>query len=247
MNFFDLVDISEKYMELINPSSPEKIVRLGKFLRFEPGKRVVDFGCGMAEPLVLWAKDYGISGIGIDVRREACDRAREKIKENKLDDKLEIICMKGAEFKPDKADFDVATCIGASFVFGGFRETIQAMKKLIVPGGRMGIGEPYWLSSQVPNEYVRLESNIHSEYELLHIVREEGFEIEYVIRASHDDWDTYESDNWYGLVRWLEDNPDHPERHEVINHFHTYQVRYFKYGREFLGWAMYALAPGVSI
>ena len=47
MNFFDFVDISERYMELVNPSSPDKLVKLGKFLRLGPGKRVVDFAfCG---------------------------------------------------------------------------------------------------------------------------------------------------------------------------------------------------------
>lgn len=40
MDFFDLVNISERYMELVNPTSPEKIVKLGKYLRLEPKKRV---------------------------------------------------------------------------------------------------------------------------------------------------------------------------------------------------------------
>jgi len=78
------------------------------------------------------------------------------------------------------------------------------------------------------------------------MAREEGFDIEYVIRASHDDWDRYESDNWYGLIRWLEDNPSHPSRHEVIAHLHRTQDEYLRYGREFCGWAMYALAPAAT-
>jgi len=117
------------------------------------------------------------------------------------------------------------------------------MKKMIVEEGRIGIGEPYWLSTEVPTEYPISERGIHSEYELLKITREEGFDIEYVIRTSHDDWDRYESDNWYGLVRWIEDNPDHPNRHEVIDHLHKIQDEYLKYGREYCGWAMYVLAP----
>ena len=243
MEFFDFVDISEKYMELVNPSSPEKIVGFGKYLRLGPGKRVVDFGCGYAAPLILWAEAYDILGIGLDIRRNACDRANAKIEERGLQDSLEVLCMKGAAFQPDERGYDAATCIGASFVFGGFRKTIQAMKEMIVKGGRLGIGEPYWLSTQVPTEYALAERGIHSERELLGIAREEGFDIEYAIRASHDDWDRYESDNWHGLIRWMEDNPDHPDRQEVIDHLHTVQDEYFKYGREYCGWAMYVLAP----
>jgi len=33
MEFFDLKNISERYMELINPVTPEKILTIGKFLR----------------------------------------------------------------------------------------------------------------------------------------------------------------------------------------------------------------------
>ena len=32
MNFFDLVNISERYMELVNPSTPDKMPTLGNHL-----------------------------------------------------------------------------------------------------------------------------------------------------------------------------------------------------------------------
>ena len=243
MDFFDLVNISERYLDLVNPSTPEKVTKLGRFLRLGQDKRVIDFGCGYAEPLMLWSEAYGIQGVGIDIRRQVCDRAKARIEERGLQDRLEIVCMKGAEFQPDERGYGAATCIGATFVFGGFRETIQAMRGMITQGGRLGIGEPYWLSAQVPTEYARSHSFIHTEHELLEISREEGFDVEYAIRASHDDWDRYESDNWHGLIRWIEDNPDHPERQQVIDHLHKDQNEYFRYGREYCGWAMYVLAP----
>jgi len=94
MQFFDLVDISERYMELVNPSTPEKVMTLGKFLRLGEGSRVIDFGCGYAEPLVLWAEQFGIVGTGIDVREHACERARRKVSEKGLSDRIEIVCGK---------------------------------------------------------------------------------------------------------------------------------------------------------
>jgi len=77
----------------------------------------------------------------------------------------------------------------------------------------------------------------------LQIAREEGFDFEYVVRASHDDWDHYEADNWRGLVRWIEDNPNHPEKSEVIEHLRKSQNEYTRYGREYFGWAIYVLNP----
>jgi SAM-dependent methyltransferase len=243
MNFFDLVNISESYMEVVNPSTPEKMVKLGKFLRLQPDSRIIDFGSGYAETLILWAEQFGICGVGVEIREPACIRSRNKIADKGLNDRIEIVCAAGAEYVFQEGTFDAATCLGASFIWGGFQQTIQAMRRAIRPGGRLGIGEPYWLRAQVPVEYAQQEPSIHSEVDLLKITRQEGFDFDYVVRASHDDWDRYEADNWHGLVRWIEAHPGHPERAEVIDHLHRIQDNYVKYGREYLGWAMYVLAP----
>jgi SAM-dependent methyltransferase len=86
---FDLYNISENYMELLNPTSSEKILTLGRYLRLKEAGRVIDFGCGFAEPLVLWAERFSVSGIGIDIRPYACERAREKIKKKGLQENIE--------------------------------------------------------------------------------------------------------------------------------------------------------------
>ncbi len=79
MEFFDLMSISHRYMEILNPSTPEKIIKLGKLLKLNKGSRVIDFGCGCAEPLTLWAEEFGITGIGIDICQDFCDRAGKKL------------------------------------------------------------------------------------------------------------------------------------------------------------------------
>jgi len=243
VEFFDLVNISERYMELVNPSTPEKTVQFGQYLRLHEGSRVIDFGCGYAEALVLWAEHFGIVGTGIEVREYACERARKRVAEVGLKNRIEIVCANAAQYTFEEQAFDAATCIGASFIWGGFRPTIHAMRQAIRKGGRLGIGEPYWLRNSIPTQYAAQQTSVHSEHELLQIARQEGFDLEYVVRASHDDWDRYEAGNWHGLIRWIEENPEHPERDEVIAHLHRIQDDYLNYGREYLGWAMYVLAP----
>jgi SAM-dependent methyltransferase len=243
MDFFDLVNISERYMEIINPSTPEKILTIGKMLGIGKDSRIIDFGCGFGEVLALWAEGFGISGIGIDIREHACDRARNKMIERGLADRIEIVCGNGRDYPFEKHGFDAALCIGASFIWGGYRQTIQAMKEAIHTNGKLVIGEPYWLKENVPQEYAKAVGTVHTEYELLRITRQEGFDFEYVVRASHDDWDRYEAGNWYGLIRWIEENSDHSERQDVIDHLHKSQEEYLRYGREYLGWAIYILTP----
>ncbi len=243
MEFLDLMIISHRYMELLNPSTPEKVLKVGKMLGMKEGTRVIDYGSGCGEPLALWGKEYGITGVGIDICAEFCERAVKKLADRGLSDRIRIVCGKGADYPLPEQPFDVATCIGATFAFGGYRETVQALKKAVHSKGRLGIGEAYWESETVPPDYARKESSARTEPELLRVTREEGFEVEYAIRASRDDWDRYYSDNWYGMLRWLEENPSHPDHQQVLEYFHQWQDDYSRYERPYMGWAMYILKP----
>jgi ubiquinone/menaquinone biosynthesis C-methylase UbiE len=242
MDRMKLYDIAERYMELINPFDSQKIKTLGKSLGLKEGSKVIEFGCGFAENMVIWAETYGIEAVGMDIREYAYERAIKKIEGKGLSDRLKVFCEDGAKFQFEKGAYDVAACIGASFIWGDYRSTIKAMKEAINPKGKLVIGEPYSLKEPIPPEYEEGQG-IHTEHELLQIARDEGFDFEYMVRASHDDWDRYEATNWLGLVKWLEENSDHPDRLQVKDWFYKIQDEYLKYGREYLGWAVYILNP----
>jgi ubiquinone/menaquinone biosynthesis C-methylase UbiE len=243
MEFFDLMSISHRYMEILDPSTPEKIIKLGNLLNLKKESRVIDFGCGCAEPLTLWAEEFGITGIGVDISEDFCDRARKKLTTKGLSDRIEIVCSPAADYVFEEGAFNAATCIGSTFVFGGYQQTIQAMKRAVHQSGRLGIGETHWLSTQIHPEYAQKQTTTHTEAELARFTRDEGFELEYIIRASYDDWDRYISDSWYAMIRWLEENPDHPDYGQVFKHFRTDQDDYLQFQRQYMGWAMYCLAP----
>ncbi|MGD6934847.1 MAG: SAM-dependent methyltransferase [Candidatus Bathyarchaeia archaeon] len=243
MDFFDLMSISHRYMEILDPTTAEKIIQLGKMLKLKKGSRVIDFGCGCAEPLTLWAEKFGITGIGVDICKDFCDRAKDKLDKKGLSGQIEIVCSPVADYVFEEGAFDAATCIGATFAFGGFQQTIQAMKRAIHQNGRLGIGETHWLTSQVHPEYAQKQTSTHTEPELAQFTRNEGFELEYVIRSSRDDWDRYVSDNWYGLIRWMQENPSHPDYEQVFKFFRADQDDYLQYQSQDMGWAMYCLAP----
>jgi ubiquinone/menaquinone biosynthesis C-methylase UbiE len=243
VKFLELKDISERYMELLNPTSPEKIIKAGQIAGLKPGGEVIDFGGGFAEPLILWAERFGISGVGIDIRPYACQRAQHKVAERGLANRIEIVCADAAQYAYNPQHFDVAACIGATFIWGNFGEAIHAMKGAIRPDGRLVIGEVHWLTDNVPEEFRLQQTEVIAEAELLKMAHQQGFDFEYVLHSNHDEWDRYEADNWYGLLRWIEENPDHPERQQVIDHLHESQEEYTRYGRMYFGWALYVLCP----
>ena len=240
MEWYACYDISERYHDIINPSSKEKVIRAGEIAGMHAGSRVIEFGCGFAEPLALWGEHFGISGVGVEFRPYACDRAAARLRQAGLQDRIQIIHMNGAEYQFQPGAYDIAVCLGASFIWNGYRETIQAMRPTLVPGGRMIIGEPYWLTDQVPPEYA-VREKVRSEEELLRLTREEGYTFEYVMHSSRDEWDTYEALNWRGFCAWLRENPSHPDRPEVERTMNQWQDDYLRFGQKYLGWAIFVL------
>jgi SAM-dependent methyltransferase len=246
LTFLDLKDISETSIELINPTSPEKILQTGKLAGMGPGKRIIDFGCGYAEPLLIWAKAFDIEGVGIELRPKAVLRARAKIAQHGLSEKLKIVEGDGASYTFEPASFDFASCIGASFVWDSLPDALHALKRAIHPAGKILLGEAYWLKDTVPPDFAQQQVGIHSETWLLEQFRLAGLETETVLHSNQDEWDRYESANWYGLARWIEANPDHPDLPDVAAHLHESQDEYMRYGREYFGWALYLFSPATA-
>lgn len=242
MHIFELYNIAERYMEIINPFDSQKLITIGRVAKLREGSKVIEFGSGFAEVLVIWAEEFGISGVGVEIREYAHDRAVKKVQNRGLSDRIKLVCQDGAKYEYEKEAYDVAACIGASFIWGDFRKTIMALREAVKPQGKLIIGEPYLLKEPVPEEYEEAKG-VHTEHELIKIAREEGFDFEFMVRANSDDWDRYEATNWRGLVKWLLENPHNPDKKDVEDWFHMIQDDYLKYGREYLGWAVYVLNP----
>ncbi len=238
MERLELFDLSERFIELVNPTSPEKVVEAGRRMGLAAGTRVIDFGCGYAEPLVLWAEAFGIRGVGIDIRAKACARAQAKIAERGLGDRLHIVHGRAAEYAVTMGAFDAATCIGATFAFGGFEGTLEAMQRAVPPGARVAIGETHWLDDDVPATVVD-KFGFHEEVELIGMARAEGFQLEGIVRSSVEDWDRYQSDNYRGQLAWLQENRGHPDYDQVLRWYLENQDEYLQSIRKHIGWAIY--------
>jgi SAM-dependent methyltransferase len=241
MDFFELVEISTRHLELTTPAAQEKLWSIGHYLGLSAETRVIDFGCGYGRTLALWAKDFGISGIGVDLHAFLCQRARERMSQAGLAEKIEIVCANALEYNFEPGGFDVVVCLGATFIWGGYHQALRRLKSALRESGKIVVGEPYFTQEKSPVELVKFEGDLHTEYQLLQISREAGLEVEFVVRASRDDWDRYVSASWYGLLRWISENPTHPERQYVIDYLHKRQDMYTRYQSEYEGWAIFVL------
>ena len=240
MKWYEFYDISERYHRLINPSSPEKVLTAGEVAQMGEGKRVIEFGCGFAEPLVLWAEQFGITGVGVEFRPYACQRARERLAERGLEDRIEIVEGDGKAYEFEAGAYDVGVCLGASFIWGGYRSTLQVLKRTISERGKLIVGEVFQAHNSVSRESAEKDGMLAMS-ELLDITGEEGLVIEHFQLSNSDEWDAYEAANSRSFCTWMRENPDHPDRGEVEKRFLEWQRDYLVRGRLDCGWGIFVL------
>ncbi len=193
--FLDLLELVELLaldnLETITYASPLKLVAAGKMLGFNSKTRLVDFGCGRGDALSLWGEYFGITGVGIELNSSFCDIARQKLAKRGLSGRISIICADASTYGFEPHGYDVATCINASFIWGGFRGTLRRLKTAINDSGSMLMGEPYYFCKDVPAELRQSEGDFHTEGEILDIIHDEGCEQLFMKRASNDECDNY--------------------------------------------------------
>ncbi|WOF17113.1 methyltransferase domain-containing protein [Methanoplanus sp. FWC-SCC4] len=246
MDFRDLVSISQGELSIMNPCSIEKALYMGEISGLSDGSKVIDFGCGNGTVLALWGENFGTSGVGIEMREDACQTASATIEELGLSEKISIFFADASEYEKEKDEYyDVALSLGSSQIWGGFEGTLNALSGFITGKGSIIIGERYWKKDGVAPEFCRQWSEILTEYEILQIIRDSGFDLKSVVRADENDWDIYESGIWRNCIEWLldENNQKSQDYDEVLSYYRRVQEEYIAYGREYVGWAMYLITP----
>ena len=89
-----------------------KINHILKKLNLKEGLSLLDIGCGWGGLLIEAAKQYRIKGIGITLSEEQYIKFKERIKEENLQDYLEVRLMDYRELKKTKMKFDRVVSVG---------------------------------------------------------------------------------------------------------------------------------------
>lgn len=249
MDFREIVSISQGPLSILNPLSFEKAIYIGEIAGMSEETSVIDFGCGNATLLGLWGENFGISGRGVEIREDACRTAGMTIEELGLSDKISIFFADASSYEKEEDElYDFAVALGASQIWGGIEETLTALSEFIKDTGSIIIGDRYWKKDSVSPEFCRQWPEILTEYEILQIIRDKGFNLKSVVRAGDDDWDIYESGIWRNCLEWLsdDDNRQNPGYDDLLNYYRRIQDEYMAYGRENTGWAMYLIVPSLT-
>ena len=239
--------ITESAHRIHNPFTPEKFATLGTALRLQSGARVLDLGSGSGEMLCTWARDHGISGIGIDMSPLFTEQAKRRAEELGVADHLTFIHNDAAGHVADEK-VDVAACVGATWIGGGVAGTIELLKQSLRSGGILLIGEPFWRQLPPTEEVAKgclahAIADFHLLPDLLASFGHLGCDVVEMVLANQDGWDRYEAAKWLTMRQWLAANPNDELAPEVRAQLTAEPVRYATYTREYLGWGVFALMP----
>lgn len=114
-----------------------KIHRILEKLYLKEGMRLLDIGCGWGYLLLEAAKKYKIKGTGITLSHEQYEKFQERIKENHLEDYLEVKLMDYRDLPKSGLTFDRVVSVGMVEHVG--RENYQlfndCVDSVLVQGG----------------------------------------------------------------------------------------------------------------
>ncbi|HET9017580.1 MAG TPA: class I SAM-dependent methyltransferase [Thermomicrobiaceae bacterium] len=239
MDRWKFYDVLHRDHVLCNPLSEQKVDELVELAHLAPGSRVLDVACGKAELLVRLIERWGASGVGIDISPYCVRDAREKAAARVPGADLTFLQLDGADYRGEPASFDLAMCVGASWVFGGHEGTLRAMAGFTRPGGLVLVGEPYLRRNAGPLPVdAELESE-RSHADNAAAGEPLGLTLHYALVSSDDDWDRYEALRWQAGERYAVAHPDDPDLPEILARNRAGRDRYLRWERDAVGWGVY--------
>jgi SAM-dependent methyltransferase len=231
--------VAERDHELQNPTSEEKLHLLGRRIRLAPGSRVLDIASGRGGPAILLAQEFGCTVAGIEIAPEFHAAAVERAMRAGVADLVSFRLADASREELAADAFDAALCLGASFVYGGLAATLDALEPSVRPGGHVVVGEPYWRSWPLPEDYDERDEPFTSLDGTVAIVESGALRVVTLIDSSLDDWDRYETLHWRAVEEWLEEHPGDPDADEVRAAHERWKRTYLRHGRDLLGWAIF--------
>jgi len=231
--------VAERDHEIQNPTSEEKLLLLGERLGLGPKSRVLDIASGRGGPALALARAFECTVEGVEIEPAFQAAAVERATARGLAHLVSFRLGDASREELGQASYDAALCLGASFVYRGLAETVEALVPAVRPGGYVAVGEPYWRRLPLPEDYEDRHDPFTTLEGTVLVFETAGLPVISVIASSEDDWDRYETLHWRACEEWLAENLDDPDAAAVRAMHERSKRTYLRHGRELMGWAIF--------
>ena len=244
MDVWKFYSIRERLHVYCNPLSKERLETLLRLLRLKPNSTVLDIACGKGEFLIRLAELYHVTGVGVDISPYFAKEAQAKAKQRVPNAALAFMQVDAKDYKPPEGVlFDLTSCMGATWIWNGYKGTIEALKKMTKPSGIIIVGEPFWLKEPDP-EYLKAdnmkrEDFADSHYGNVRTGEQLGLTCVYSVVSTQQDFDHYETLGWWAITEHSHVNPQDPDIPELLARMQREKHIYLQWGRDTMGWALY--------
>ena len=194
---------------ICNPLCSSDLDRVIDELEPSDGDRVLDVACGHGELLRRMTRRAAVDATGVDLSPWVLLRAAARAPG------VTWWLGSGADV-PEARAWDIATCLGASWIWDGFPGTVKALATRTTPGGRIAVGD---LRLRTPQDRAALgdaaEAASLSEDEQVEVLR--SLDLRPVDQIVPDDacWRAYEELVVESARTYAEAHPDDPSSNHV--------------------------------
>jgi SAM-dependent methyltransferase len=231
--------VAEREHAIQNPISESKLLQLGERLRLGTGSRVLDVASGRGGPALVLARAFDCAVEGIEIAPEFHAAAVERAASDGLESRVSFRLGDASREAFPPGQYDAALCLGASFVFGGLADTVEALLPAVRSGGYVVVGEPFWRRLPLPEDYGDRDDPWTTLEGTVTIFETTGLPVVSVVASSEDDWDRYETLHWRAVEEWLAEHDDDVDAREIRARHDRHKRTYLRHGRDYLGWGMF--------
>jgi SAM-dependent methyltransferase len=230
-------------LEVANPLGLDVLMRAAAIARPRAGQRALDIGCGKGALLLRLAREHEVYGLGVE-RAALVHAAAEAAAVVEGAGHVEVRCADAAEVVGTLRDasVDLGICIGSGHALGGLSATLDALARVVRPGGHVLIGEGYWRKRPSAEYLAGLggteeESRSHAANVELGVAK--GMTPLYATTATEREWDGYEWAYSRNIELYAAENPEDPAVPAMLQRIRAWRRLYLEHGRETLGFGLY--------
>lgn len=233
---FEVFEALHHTMRICNPMTDADLAGVVAMLAPRDGERMLDIACGHGELLIRAAETAAIHGVGIDLSPWAIDRAFRRSSATDLQGILEWRLGDAHRLDPGERH-EIVTCLGASWIWHGFRGTTAALVRRTVPGGRIAIGDLRVRDDADPDAVTADHGKVSTVREQAAMLDGLGVDVIGRVDAGPAGWDGYDERTRRSVESWADEHPG-PGADEYL----AEQARWrddHRRDREFLEWTVW--------